>query len=173
MIFQNNAEIRATVGNRGSGGAVSGGRRMPRDARTDRINVRSSTDRGGASTPELPAGDPGAVRPRLRDLLTEFSRTPNFPTAAQLFQIHVAAARKVTGATSGSRSIQWFFADIPRGGRRRRCGQVEVTADNAVKALLSDTYYQFRGGEAAADAFFTEHRPLCWGDGIGAWDPVQ
>ena len=124
-------------------------------------------------TLELPAETLALYDPEFAISSQNFTRTPNFPTAARLFQSKIAAQEgfAVDGVVSLDPVV---LADILSVAGGVNVDGIDITADNAVKILLSDTYFRFPADQAPADAFFaatsaTVFQKLVSGD----WDLMR
>jgi hypothetical protein len=152
VLFQNNAEIRAT------GGAAAAAVYL----RAEAVGSRSVGQTGsttfesgplvGVQTLELPR-ETLACTTRVRDLLAELHANAELSDAARLFQSKIAAQEGL--AVDGVVSLDpVVLADILSVTGGVTVDGIDITAENAVKILLSDTYFRFPGDQAPADAFF-------------------
>jgi hypothetical protein len=173
VLFQNNAEIRAT------GGAAAAAVYLRAEAgRLELVGQTGSTrfesgPLAEVQTLELPAETLALYDPEFAISSQNFTRTPNFPTAARLFQSKVAAQEgfAVDGVVSLDPVV---LAEILSVAGGVNVDGIDITAENAVKILLSDTYFRFPADQAPADAFFaatsaTVFQKLVSGD----WDLMQ
>ena len=106
---------------------------------------RSSPDRWrSVQTLELPAETLALYDPEFAISSQNFTRTPNFPTAARLFQSKIAAQEgfAVDGVVSLDPVV---LADILSVAGGVNVDGIDINAENAVKILLSDTYFRFPG----------------------------
>ena len=173
VLFQNNAEIRATGG--AAAAAVylrAEGGRLELVGQTGSTTFESGP-LSGVQTLELPADTLALYDPEFAISSQNFTRTPNFPTAAQLFQSKIAAQEgfAVDGVVSLDPVV---LADILSVTGAVTVDGIEITADNAVDVLLSETYLRFPADQAPADAFFaatsaTVFQKLVSGD----WDLMR
>ena len=173
LIFQNNAEIRATGGNPAASMIVT-----LTDGKlgfVDQASSRTFYDAGtqGVEYVPLPGETTGLYLPTLTRHSQDFTFTPDFPTTAQLFQ---ALWVHTTGATfDGVISIDpVVLAHMLAVAGPVTLGTGEqLTADNAVKALLSDAYERFPVG-TESDAFFADAARQVFDHlTASAWDPLQ
>lgn len=153
IVFQNNAESRATGGNPSANISIE-------------VNQGAFAllDQGGPST----FYRPGNAGERFTDLPAEtlalypssFSRysqdntmTPDFPTTAQLFRDAYAAVNggQFDGVISVDPVVLSYMLEVA--GPVDVAGQ-DITGDNAVKVLLSDAYRKFPTA-ASSDAYFS------------------
>ena len=170
VIFQNNAEIRATGGNPAASvllhveEAVS---HWPdRPARRLRIQRarRPAVCRVPAETLALYLED-------FPLYSQNYTRTPNFPTSAGLFQaILGATGQPVDGVISLDPVALSHMLAVA--GPVTVDG-IELNADNVVKVLLNETYLRFPADQAPADAFFAAASASVFGKLVaGSWDPL-
>ena len=173
VLFQNNAEIRAT------GGAAAAaiylraeGGRLTLEGQTGSTPFESGP-LTGVQHLELPADTLALYDPEFAISSQNYTRTPNFPTSARMFQAMVAAkeGRAVDGVISLDPVV---LADILAVTGGVNVDGIEINAENAVKVLLSDTYFRFPDDQAPADAFFaatsaTVFQKLVSGD----WDLMR
>jgi hypothetical protein len=153
VLFQNNAEIRATGGAAAAAVYVraEGGRiELVGQTGSTRFESGPLTE---VQTLELPADTLALYDPEFAISSQNFTRTPNFPTAAQLFQSKVAVQEGFTldGVVSLDPVV---LADILTVTGPVTVEGIEITAENAVPLLLNETYFRFPGDQAPADAFF-------------------
>jgi hypothetical protein len=135
VIFQNNAEIRATGGEGAAAVYVR--------ADGGRITLEGLTGSTDFEVPgltgiqhlDLPADTLALYDDEFTRFSQNYTKTPNFPTAARLFQ---AITAKLGHPIDEVVSLDG----------------IEVNADNAVQVLLSDTYLRNPGDQGPADAFF-------------------
>ncbi|WP_285136876.1 DUF4012 domain-containing protein [Microbacterium sp. lyk4-40-TSB-66] len=172
VLFQNNAEVRATGGNPAASLIV----------RADQGRVEI-LDRASSLTFDA-AGDAGrqfadlppetlALYPSTFALYSQdFTMTPDFPTTVRLFQ-------DLWRQTSGEEFDGVISIDpVVLSHMLAVTGPVdyddlELTADNAVQVLLSDAYERFPTGEES-DAFFTAiSQGFFQYLTTSRWDPTQ
>jgi hypothetical protein len=173
VLFQNNAEIRATGG--AAAAAVylrAEGGRLTLEGTTGSTDFESGP-LSGVQTLALPPETLALYDPEFAISSQNYTRTPNFPTAAQLFQAKVAAQTGL--AVDGVVSLDpVVLADILSVTGGVTVDGIEITAENAVDVLLSETYLRFPADQAPADAFFaatsaTVFQKLVSGD----WDLMK
>lgn len=150
VLFQNNAEIRAT------GGIAAASVLVRTDkGRISLVGHESSTTFTGfidKRLVDLPA-DTLALYDREFPIRSQnYTRTPNFPTSARMFQAGMAElGEPVDGVLSLDPVV---LADVLSVTGPVTVDGIEMTADNVVRVLLSDTYFRFTADQAPADAFF-------------------
>lgn len=172
VIFQNNAEIRATGGNPAASMILT---------MTD--GALGYADQA-SSTTFYQAGTAGNVYSSIPEETTklylsgftrysqDYTMSPDFPTTAQLFQ-------DVWAATSGARFDGVISIDptvlshmLAVAGPATLSSGEQVTAENAVKLVLSDAYERFPNGRDS-DAFFADVSKSVFGHlTTASWDPM-
>jgi hypothetical protein len=173
LIFQNNAEIRATGGNPASSMIVTltDGKLGYADQATSATFYEAGTQ--GNEYISLPGETTKLYLPTLTRHSQDYNFTPDFPTTAQLFQ---AIFADTTGAQfDGVISIDPVVLShmlAVAGPVTLNTGE-QLTAENAVKVLLSDSYEIYPDG-ATSDAFFTDTAKRVF-DHLTAssWDPLK
>lgn len=174
VLFQNNAEIRATGGNAATSAII--------DVDNGRITMRE--DQGVSAF--LLAGTSGdgvlgfadgqtqsIYEPDTTTYSQNYTRTPDFPTSAQMYR--ALWQQTVGGEIDGVISLDPVVLSY----MLRATGPIalddgsRLTADNAVKLLLSDTYERFRTDAPAADAFFAKAAARVFSAvSSGNWEPL-
>lgn len=173
VIFQNNAEIRATGGNPAASMILTF-----TDGKLGYADQASSTTfyqagvAGNVYVP-LPAETTGLYLPTLNRYSQDYTFTPDFPTTATLFQA-------VWDATSGA-SFDGVISIDPvvlshmlgvAGPVKLATGET-LTADNAVRMLLSQSYERYP--DARSSDLFFEGAAKSVFDHLtsSSWDPMQ
>ncbi|WP_314505729.1 DUF4012 domain-containing protein [uncultured Microbacterium sp.] len=173
VIFQNNAEIRATGGNPAASVLMRVDQgRMYLDMQA------SSTTFGEQGTDDaiflaLPPETSALYADDFARFSQNFSRTPNFPTTAQLFTSLWAATTGIQpdGVISIDPVVLSHILEVT--GPVTAADGTEITAENAVRVLLKETYERFPAESAPADAFFANVSATVFGKVIGSgWDPM-
>jgi hypothetical protein len=172
VIFQNNAEIRATGGNPAASMILT------------MTNGALGYADQASSTTFYEAGAAGNVYTAIPEETTrlylsgftrysqDYTMSPDFPTTAQLFQ-------DVWAATSGARFDGVISIDptvlshmLAVAGPATLTSGEQVTAENAVKLVLSDAYERFPKG-SDSDAFFADVSKSVFNHLTSAsWDPM-
>lgn len=172
VIFQNNAEMRATGGNPAASMILTF-----TDGRLGYVDQASSSTFYEAGTQDreyvsLPAETTGLYLPTLTRHSQDYNFTPDFPTTAQLFQ---AVWADTTGAQfDGVISIDPVVLAhmLAVAGPVTLADGEQLTADNAVKVLLSDSYERFPDG-ATSDLFFADTAKRVFDHlTTSSWDPM-
>ena len=172
LIFQNNAEIRATGGNPAASMIVtlSDGRLGYADQASSATFYAAGT--AGESFVDLPAETTGLYLPTFTAYSQDYTFTPDFPTTAALFQ---ALWAQTTGANfDGVISIDPVVLAnmLAVAGPVTLADGEQLTSENAVKVLLSDSYERFPDG-ATSDLFFADASRRVFDHLTSAtWDPT-
>lgn len=172
IIFQNNAEIRATGGNPAASiiMKVDQGKFELLDQASSATFYQEGT--AGQQFSDIP-GDALALYPStFARFSQDYTMTPDFPTTVQLFQ-------DLWTRTNGERFDGVISIDpVVLSHMLAVAGPVDVageqiTSDNAVKLLLSDAYERFPNG-TDSDRFFSEvSRAVFSHLTSGKWDPAK
>ena len=173
LVFQNNAEIRATGGNPASSMIVTmtDGKLGYADQATSATFYEAGTQ--GNEYISLPAETTGLYLPTLTRHNQDYNFTPDFPTTAQLFQAIFAdtTGQSFDGVISIDPVVLSHMLAVA-GPLTLNTGE-KLTAENAVKVLLSDSYEIYPDG-AASDAFFTDTAKRVFDHLTAAsWDPLK
>ncbi|WP_396644928.1 DUF4012 domain-containing protein [Microbacterium sp.] len=176
VVFQNNAEIRATGGNPAASSVMV--------VDNGRIQLKEQSDsmafyaagQAGRSALDLPESTLALYPDTFTRYSQDFTFTPDFPTTARLFE-------SLWNRTDGSRfdgvmSIDPVVlshmlevlgpVDLPSGE--------QITAENAVQLLLSDAYQRF--GDAgdngrSSDVYFAQVSSTVFSRlASGQWNPI-
>lgn len=175
LLFQNNAETRATGGNPGAGAVlvVDNGKVT---MRTDAAALRFVTEGPSGKHPQHlaePAKE-ALFEPDTWAYSQNYTRTPDFADTAQLMR--GLWSETVGGDLHGVISIDPVVLSymLKVAGPVVIPGENEpVTADNAVKLLLSDTYERFGADGPAADIYFAKVTAAVFSTVMsGGWDPL-
>lgn len=154
VIFQNNAESRATGGNPAASMVltVDEGRLQAVDQATSTTLAAAAS---GAQFTTLPAATTKLYRATFPRYSQDFTMSPDFPTTATLFQnlFTRTTGQRLDGVVSVDPVVLSHMLAVA-GPVRLKDGQT-VTAGNAVKLLLSDAYAKYPTGEQS-DAFFAD-----------------
>jgi hypothetical protein len=172
IIFQNNAEIRATGGNPAASIVmnVDQGKFELLDQASSATFYEEGT--AGEQFSDIP-GETLALYPStFARYSQDYTMTPDFPTTVQLFQ-------DLWNRTNGERFDGVISIDpVVLSHMLAVAGPVDVAgeqigSDNAVKLLLSDAYERFPSG-ADSDRFFSEvSRAVFSHLTSGKWDPAK
>ena len=174
LIFQNNAESRATGGNPASSMVitVTDGRMGYVDQATVETFIQAG--RSEMSHLDLPPETTGLYLPTLAKHSQDFNFTPDFPTTAGLFQSLWATT---TGTTvDGVISVDPVVLShmLAVAGPVTLATGEQLTAENAVQLLLSETYKRFPLDGPASDAFFADTAKRVFDHLVtSSWDPMK
>lgn len=172
VLFQNNAEIRAT------GGIAAAAVYVRADAGRITLDGQSGSTQfaaeglAGVQHIDLPADTLALYDPEFARYSQNYTRTPNFATSAQMFQ---AIAAKTGYPVDGVISLDpVVLADILSVAGPVNVEGIEINADNAVDLLLNETYLRFPGDQAPADAFFAATSAAVFQKLVaGQWDLMR
>ncbi|GAB3603748.1 DUF4012 domain-containing protein [Microbacterium aureliae] len=172
VMFQNNAEIRATGGNPAASVLIrvdQGRIRLEGQASSTTFAAPGLT---GRQFVDVPAEQAALYDDEWTRYSQNYTKTPSFPTAARLFEgILAETGRKIDGVLSLDPVALSHMLAI--------AGPVDVdgiriTSDNVVRVLLEETYLRFPGDQAPADAFFAAASAAVFDTLVkGRWDPLQ
>ena len=174
LIFQNNAESRATGGNPAASMAIT-----VTDGRMGYVD-QASVDtfiRAGVSEmthAELPPETTGLYLPTLTRHSQDFNFTPDYPTTAQLFKSVWASSTgtAVDGVISVDPVVLSHMLAVA-GPVTLETGE-KLTSENAVQLLLSETYKRFPLDGPASDAFFADTAKRVFMHlTSSSWDPLK
>ncbi|WP_424023160.1 DUF4012 domain-containing protein [Microbacterium sp.] len=172
VIFQNNAEIRATGGNPAASMILT----MTDGALgyADQASSQTFYEAGAAGNvyTAIPEETTNLYLSGFTRYSQDYTMSPDFPTTAQLFQ-------DVWAATSGAHFDGVISIDptvlshmLAVAGPATLSGGEQVTAENAVKLVLSDAYERYPNG-AESDAFFADVSKSVFNHLTSAqWDPM-
>jgi len=173
LIFQNNAEIRATGGNPAASMIVTmtDGKLGYADQASSATFYEAGTV--GQEHVALPPETTGLYLPGLTRYSQDYTFTPDFPTTAQLFQ---ALWADTTGANfDGIISIDPVVLShmLAVAGPVTLGTGEQLTAENAVSVLLSQSYERYPNG-AESDLFFADAAKRVFDHLTSAsWDPMK
>jgi len=173
VIFQNNAEIRATGGNPASSMILT-----MTDGKLGYADQATSMTFYAAGTQDhqyvpLPADTTNLYLPTFTKHSQDYTFTPDFPTTAQLFQ-------GVWNATSGTAFDGVISIDpvvlahmLAVAGPVTLADGEQLTADNAVSVLLSQAYERFPTN-IESDVFFSDTAKRVFDHlTTASWDPMK
>ena len=170
VIFQNNAEIRATGGNPAASVLL-----RVEDGRVSLAGQASSTTfasngLAGRQYIDLPPETLALYAADFPLYSQNYTRTPNFPTTAALFQgILGATGHPIDGVISLDPVA---LAHMLAVAGPVTVDGIELNSDNVVRVLLNETYFRFPDDQAPADAFFAAASAAVFDKLVaGSWDP--
>ncbi len=173
VIFQNNAEIRATGGNPAASMilTVTDGKLGFVDQASSKTFVDLGT--AGQVYTWLPDETTGFYLSGFQRYSQDYTMTPDFPTTAQLFQdlwLNTSGAY-FDGVISIDPVVLSHMLAVA--GPVTLASGEQVTAENAVSLLLSQSYEHLPDG-AASDAFFADVAQRVFTHLTSAsWDPME
>jgi hypothetical protein len=172
VIFQNNAEIRATGGNPAASMIMT-----LTDGKLGLVDQADSSTFYEAGTvgevhTDLPPETTGIYLSGFTRYSQDYTMSPDFPTTAQLFQ-------DLWASTNGSHFDGVISIDpvvlshmlTVTGPVTLESGE-QVTAENAVKLLLSDTYERFPDGVGSDEFFAAVAQRVFTQITSASWDPM-
>ena len=173
IVFQNNAEIRATGGNPAASMVL-----MVNNGRVRMLDQASSATfyaagRQDAAFTSLPGEALSLYPSTMNRHSQDFTMTPDFPTTAELFQ-------NLWQHTNGSKFDGVISIDpvvlaeaLSVAGPFAAGDGTTITADNAVKVLLSDSYARYPNGKDS-DVFFADVASRAFTHLLTpTWDPMK
>lgn len=175
LLFQNNAESRATGGNPGAGAimTISDGKVEMREDR-DVLRYYLAGRNGSSPQPIEPAETRDLFEPDTERYSQNFTRLPHFPDTATMFAGLWAERTdsELDGVISLDPVVLSYLLSVA--GPVQVEGEKEpVTSENAVSLLLFDTYERFGTDGAASDEYFAKVSSAVFKHVMGGgWDPV-
>jgi hypothetical protein len=172
VIFQNNAEIRATGGNPAASMILT----MTNGALgyADQASSTTFYEAGAAGNvyTAIPEETTNLYLSGFTRYSQDYTMSPDFPTTAQLFQ-------DVWANTTGARFDGVISIDptvlshmLAVAGPATLSSGEQVTAENAVKLVLSDAYERYPNGRDS-DIFFADVSKSVFGHlTTASWDPM-
>lgn len=173
VIFQNNAEIRATGGNPAASMilTMSDGALGYADQASSTTFYQAGT--AGNTYVDLPPETVDFYLSGFTRFSQDYTMTPDFPTTAQLFQglwAHTSGAN-FDGVISIDPVVLSHMLAVA--GPVTLASGEQLTSENAASVLLSESYERFPDG-AASDAFFADTAQRVFAHLTTAtWDPME
>jgi hypothetical protein len=174
VLFQNNAEIRATGGNaanstimRVDNGAVE---RLEGEDPNRYANAGYYGQGSFAPAQETLDLYEWDFVPNAQN----FTRTPDFPTSAQMYSTlwNTSTGSTIDGIISVDPVVLSHMLKVA--GPVKLDDGSEINGDNVVRVLLSETYERFGTDGRAADAYFAQVADKVFSHlTAGDWDPLQ
>lgn len=178
LLFQNNAEIRATGGNPGTSSIlhVDNGKIEMRED----FDVVAFSALGRGFTGIYSVGDPAKdalVEDDTSLYVQNYTRYPDFADTGRSIQSlwEKATGTSLNGVISIDPVVLSYMLEAT-GPVSVRGEEEKITADNAVKLLLSDTYERLGGannGKAADEYFAKAASAIFTKVSSGSWDPMK
>ncbi|MDT0141483.1 DUF4012 domain-containing protein [Microbacterium sp. PRC9] len=172
VLFQNNAEIRATGGNAANGMilTITDGKLGYVDQTFSELFLDSIEWRREYLS--LPDATTGLYLPTMTSSIADYNFTPDFPTTAQLFRAlwQQASATPLDGVISIDPVVLSHMLAVASPVVLATGEQ--LTADNVVKVLLSDSYERYPN-PAQSDVFFSDTAKRVFDHlTTASWDPI-
>ncbi|MFH8252154.1 DUF4012 domain-containing protein [Microbacterium sp. B2969] len=173
VVFQNNAEIRATGGNGATSAVIElddGHLKMLSDEESAKF-----TEDGieGRVDQQLPDSTRALYEDDLTDNTMNYPRLADFPTAAQMYRAlwQQSMGGDVDGVISIDPVVLSYMLAVT-GPVKLQDGS-RISSANAVKVLLSETYEKFGIDGDAADDYFGDVSARVFDKvSSGGWDPM-
>ena len=174
VVFQNNAEIRATGGNAATSTVIHADNGKIEKVEDETVEAFMIAGYNGWLQSDLPEETRALYEDDFDRNAQNFSRTPDFPTTAHLFS-------QLWNQTNGTQLDGVISIDpvalsymLEATGPIKLADGGEINSENAVKLLLSDTYERFGTDGKSADAYFADVAARVF-DKIasGAWGPTE
>lgn len=173
VVFQNNAEIRATGGNAATSTVIHAENGKIQKVEDETVVDFLFAGLTGEFDADLPDETLDLYESDFPTNAQNFSRTPDFPTTAAMFsQLWTETNDTQLDGVISMDPVALSYMLAATGPVALDDG-TEINTDNAVKLLLSDTYERFGVDGLAADAYFAEVSARVF-DAIasGSWDPM-
>ena len=173
VVFQNNAELRATGGNAATSAVISvdnGKIEMREDEATAYYHLAGVN--GWLEHP-MPESTLAMYEHDFDVYAQNYTRTPDFPTSAGMFRS--LWQTNVGGDIDGVIAIDPVVLAnlLVATGPITLSDGSELNSENVVKALLSDSYERFGKDGLAADAYFAEVASKAFEMiASGSWEPM-
>lgn len=175
LLFQNNAEIRATAGNPGAGAVLhvdNGKVTMREDAAA--LSFMASGPKGWFPQTLDDPSKMGLFETDTWKYSQNYTRTPDFADTATLMRglWSKTVGGKLDGIISLDPVTLSYMLEVA--GPVTVPGEsAAITGDNAVKLLLSDSYERFGGRGDLADVYFAGVSAAVFSKVMGGgWDPM-
>jgi hypothetical protein len=174
VLFQNNAEIRATGGNAANSSIMrvdNGGIEM---LEGDDPNNYANAGYYGQGSFAPPQETLDLYEQDFVPNAQNFTRTPDFPTSAQMYSTlwNTSTGSNIDGVISIDPVVLAHMLIVA--GPLTLDDGTEINGGNVVKALLSDSYERFGTDGRAADAYFAEVADKVFSHlTAGNWDPLD
>ncbi|QCQ17044.1 DUF4012 domain-containing protein [Microbacterium sp. RG1] len=174
VLFQNNAESRATGGNAATSFLLTvdnGKISMGNQASAATYDEHGTS---GRSYVELPEETTALYENDFTTFAQNYNRTPNFPTTAEMFRAlwQKTMGEDIDGVISIDPVVLSYMLQAT--GPVDIIDGQQLTSENAVKVLLSDAYERFGMDGAAADTYFAAVAGGVFGAVVsGSWDPLS
>lgn len=172
VVFQNNAEIRATGGNAATSTIIHADQGKIEKLGGDDVEDFHIAGVNGWLDIDMPKDVAALYENDFTRNAQNFTRTPDFPTTAwMLSELWTQTNDSQLDGVISIDPVALSYMLAATGPVALEDG-TEINADNAVKLLLSDAYERFGTNGLAADAYFGDVSERVF-DKIasGSWDP--
>lgn len=174
VLFQNNAEIRATGGNAATSAIISvdNGRIQMREDESTAYYHLAGVE-GWLQHP-MPESTLAMYEHDFDVYAQNYTRTPDFPTSAQMFRS--LWQTNVGGDVDGVIAIDPVVLShiLAATGPLTLSDGSQLTSENVVKSVLSDSYQRFGKDGDAADVYFADVAGTAFGAlSSGQWDAMK
>ena len=174
VVFQNNAEIRATGGNAANSVVLTVDNGVMSTLEDSDVEEFIWVGAEGYARGELPEETEPLYEADTVNRSQNFTRTPDFPTTASLFRQlwKQTTGGKLDGVISVDPVLLSYL--LTATGPISLEDGSELNADNAVKILLSDAYERFGLDSRSATAYFADVSSRVF-DAVksGNWEPLE
>lgn len=173
VLFQNNAEIRATGGNGATSTVIeidNGRVTKLEDEQVAEFLIDGIT---GRADQNLPDATRAMFERDLTNNTMNYPRLADFPTVAQMYTAlwQQSMGSEIDGVISLDPVVLSYM--LAATGPIPLDDGAELTSENAVQLLLSETYERFGMDGLAADAYFADVSGRVFDTvSSGAWDPM-
>lgn len=173
VVFQNNAEIRATGGNAATSTVIHADNGKIQKVEDETVEDFKIAGYNGWLDADLPDETLALYESDFDRNAQNFSRTPDFPTTASMFsQLWEQTNDTQLDGVISMDPVALSYMLAATGPVPLEDGS-EINSENAVKLLLSDSYERFGNNGLAADAYFADVASRVF-DKIasGSWGPT-
>lgn len=174
IVFQNNAESRATGGNPSATAVMTVNNGALALDSSSRVAEFTYVGRNGAYLYDFPPETASLYEDNTTGYSQNYTRTPDFPTTVEMFQSlwTDVTGERFDGVISIDPVVLGYMLSVT--GPVALPDGESITADNAARLLLSDTYERFGLDADATDLFFASVTESVFGAlSGGGWDPVS
>jgi len=173
VVFQNNAEIRATGGNAATSTVIHADNGKIAKVEDETVEDFYTAGVTGKLRSDLPKETLALYEADFTKNAQNFSRTPDFPTTAHMFsQLWEQTNDTQLDGVISIDPVALSYMLAATGPVPLEDGS-EINAENAVKLLLSDSYERFGSNGLAADAYFADVASRVFDKvASGSWSPT-
>ncbi len=173
VLFQNNAEIRATGGNAATSAVIHADHGKIEKVEDESVEAFKNAGYNGWLQSDLPEATLALYEHDFDLYAQNFSRTPDFPTTAHMFsQLWEQTNGTPLDGVISIDPVALSYMLAATGPVPLEDGS-EINSENAVKLLLSDSYERFGTDGEAADAYFSDVASRVFEKiSSGSWSPT-